>query len=80
MGDYAETFGKKQISINNKLSYKIREKIDDVNINRKSIDKEKITISLNEKINKVGYRINSITYSVYIFGIVLLILFIALIY
>lgn len=80
MGNYAHALGKKQIPISNKLSYKLKEKIDDVNINREGVDKEKITISLNEKINKTGYRINSITYSVYIFGVVLLIVLIALVY
>lgn len=75
IGTCCQSLGKNQMCFEKGQPWKVRGKAANININ-----KYEEGISLNEKISSAGYKINSITYSVYIFGIVLLILLIALVY
>ncbi|KAJ52479.1 formate hydrogenlyase subunit 3/multisubunit Na+/H+ antiporter MnhD subunit [Clostridium tetanomorphum] len=76
INDFFQALGKKQIVLNKNVKININIKDRIVPINKKIA----VGKSLNEEISKAGYRMNSITYSIYIFGVVLLVLLIALVY
>lgn len=69
-----QSLAKKEIKFKRNIRFNMKDK----GLNKTK--ENKYNISLNKGISKAGYRMNSITYSIYIFGVVLLILLIALVY
>ncbi|MPN34439.1 hypothetical protein SDC9_181932 [bioreactor metagenome] len=72
------SLGKMPLEYNVNSSEMFIEKINPMNYINKS--KVTATTNLNKEMGKAGYKMNSITYSIYIFGVVLLICLIILIY
>ncbi|WP_051541729.1 complex I subunit 5 family protein [Clostridium lundense] len=69
-----QSLAKKEIKFKRNIRFNIKNR--ELNKSKEN----KYSISLSKSMSKAGYRMNSITYSIYIFGVVLLILLIALVY
>ncbi|MBM7869075.1 formate hydrogenlyase subunit 3/multisubunit Na+/H+ antiporter MnhD subunit [Clostridium pascui] len=78
IGNMMSKLGKMPLEYNVNSSEMFIEKVNPINYINKS--KVTATTNLNKEMGKASYKMNSITYSIYIFGVVLLLCLIILIY